>query len=375
MALPRRDRRWGKEVTVLLLVIAVILVGFALRETYAIGVPLVCAFFLAALVYPMMRWVRRRLPQKLSFLSVLLSAVVLIAAPASIFGLFWLGSRLVGHKTMEYAQRFQRFWVQATAWGVQHDLPMQDGIKQGMAKLVDLTSAVLNSVWSLLGLVGLLALIFFLVLLMLLEVPNWHDKLMTALGQRQAERWSVTAEAIAKKMRDYMWFHTVISALSALTEGLWIWAMGVDFAFLWAIVIFVLSYIPRVGSVVAFVPPILVALIQHGLLWALLVLAGLTFIDSIIAYIVEPRLGARALKVSPVVMLLSLMVWGWIWGIAGAILAVPMTVTAIIICGSIPRLRPLAMLLGQFPDERSLREEITPPPQEGPKPERPPDSH
>jgi AI-2 transport protein TqsA len=86
--------------------------------------------------------------------------------------------------------------------------------------------------------------------------------------------------------------------------------------------------------------------VQLGFGWAVVVVAGLTAIDQVIGNYLDPRLMGRTLNVSSLVVLLSVIFWGWIWGVAGALLAVPLTVTIILICAQVPALQPIAVLLG-----------------------------
>jgi AI-2 transport protein TqsA len=127
--------------------------------------------------------------------------------------------------------------------------------------------------------------------------------------------------------------------------------MGVDFAPFWAVLVFFLNYLPNVGSIIAVTLASLLAFVQFGAGWALLVAAGLTIIDQLLGNFLDPRLQGRTLNVSSLVVLLSVIFWGLIWGVVGALLAVPLTVTIMLICAQVPALEPVAVLLGGGPDD------------------------
>ena len=137
----------------------------------------------------------------------------------------------------------------------------------------------------------------------------------------------------------------------------WLLVLGVDFAFLWGVLTLLLNYVPNVGPLVAGVLPAPLALIQHGWLWALLVVAGLAVTEQVIGNYVDPKLQGKSLDISPLVVLLSVIFWGRVWGVAGAVLAVPLTATVVIACAHIPALRPVALLLSRSADERTLEAE------------------
>ena len=143
----------------------------------------------------------------------------------------------------------------------------------------------------------------------------------------------------------------LVNASIGLLVGLVVLALDVDFPFLWGLLAFLLNFIPQVGSVIATVPPVLIALLQHGTLSRpLIALACLIGLHMVIGNFIEPRLLGRSLNLSPLVVLLSLLFWGWLWGFAGVVLAVPLTVTVQIACQQSESLRPVAVLLGSGRD-------------------------
>jgi hypothetical protein len=130
-------------------------------------------------------------------------------------------------------------------------------------------------------------------------------------------------------------------------------ALGVDFPFLWGLLAFFLNFVPNIGSVMASLPPILMALIQHGPGRALLVMLGYVVINMVIGNMLEPRLMGRRLGLSTLVVFLSLLFWGWVWGPIGMLLSVPLTVVLKILLEHSEDFRWLAVLLGPGGEPRA----------------------
>jgi AI-2 transport protein TqsA len=189
-------------------------------------------------------------------------------------------------------------------------------------------------------------LVFFFSLMMLIEASAWPRKTEAALRRRDTTMVFETVSTISDKLRRYVLTRTVVSIVNGIAAGLWLWLMDVDFALFWGVAIFLLNYILNIGSIVAATPPVLLAFIQFGVGWSLLVAGGLIVIDQVLGNYFDPRLTGKALNVSSLVLLLSVILWGWIWGVAGALLAVPLTITIILFCAHLPALQPIAILLG-----------------------------
>ena len=142
---------------------------------------------------------------------------------------------------------------------------------------------------------------------------------------------------VTGRFRRYMWTRVIMSLLTGTGTTLACWAFGVRDAPLWGVVAFLLNFIPNIGSLVAVVPPSIVALSQGGGAFCITVLATLTVVQVAIGQWLEPMVQGRALRISPLVVLLSVVFWGWVWGIGGALLSVPMTVLFISLAAKSPK--------------------------------------
>jgi AI-2 transport protein TqsA len=336
-----------------------ILVAWALRQTYIVTMPIAAAFFIMVLVRPVQCRINDRLPRSLRWIGTSAAMAVILLVAALFGGLIWLCVRIAAPRAGEYAAAVQQLWRRAIDWSRSHGLPFSDQMLSSEGardRLLEWVTAGFTSVWSI-G--AILILIFFLVLLMLLEAGRWRRKIERALSEERRAQVSHATQTIARMMRQYMFTRTVISVVSGVSEGLWLWLVGVDLAIVWGALMFALNYIPNVGSVIGVIPPTLIAIVQPdlGLGWAIFALGGLVVIEQVIGNFVDPRLQGRSLDVSPLVLLVSIVFWAWAWGIAGTLLAVPMTVAFIIACAQTEALRPVAILLSKTGDESHFNTE------------------
>jgi predicted PurR-regulated permease PerM len=143
----------------------------------------------------------------------------------------------------------------------------------------------------------------------------------------------------------------LMSLLTAAVAWLLLWLLDIDFAALWAILTFFLNFIPVVGGIVMMIPPVLMALVQADWQTTLLVAGGYLVLHILIGDILEPKVMGKSLGISALTVLIALLFWGWLFGIVGMFLAVPLTTALVIALDASPHTRPLAILLGSNPEE------------------------
>lgn len=198
---------------------------------------------------------------------------------------------------------------------------------------------------------------------LLLEQRRFSDKVRQlrppGMNAGDLERLLVD---MARKIQFYLWIKTLMGALTALVGYGILWALDVDFAPLWALIIFFLNYIPNIGSFVAVLLPVALSLVQfEALVQPLLLLAALGLVQFLIGNVLEPQVAGRSLNLSPLVIILALTFWGMLWGVAGMVLCVPITVSLAIVCSYFSALRWIAVLLSS-----DGRVEVTESGEEGP---------
>jgi AI-2 transport protein TqsA len=183
---------------------------------------------------------------------------------------------------------------------------------------------------------------------LLLAKPYFKFKIKKAFSSDQADRVSRIIESISKQIGSYLALQFLIS----LTTGILVWlalvVIGVDFAATWGILAFVLNFIPTVGSIIASLLPVLVATIQfYPSYWTpIICLVSMLIIQMVMGNVVSPKVMGDRLNLSPVAILLSLLFWGWLWGIIGALLSVPFTAAIMIVCENIEPLQPISIMMG-----------------------------
>lgn len=202
------------------------------------------------------------------------------------------------------------------------------------------------------GLLGAanLATRFFLIIVItvfvLLEAASFEKKLRLAFGEPTAKQ--IDASSAVREVQRYLVLKSIVCVGTGAFVGVMVAAFGLRSPLFWGILAFVLNYIPFVGSLVAGAPAVLLAWVQLGTVDALVLAAGYLFINFAFGNILEPRLMGRSLGMSPLVVLLSVFIWGWLLGPVGALLSVPLTQMIKIGCSHTPHWKWLAVLMGHF---------------------------
>ena len=187
------------------------------------------------------------------------------------------------------------------------------------------------------------------------EQVRFRRKLAIMLdsGANQA-RVEAVLDQIDHDIRVYIRIKTTLAVITSALAYSVMAAVGVDFAGFWAVMVFFFYYIPTVGSILAIVAPAVLTLVQFDSLTPfLIVLLVFGTIQIVTANVIEPAIMGRSLNLSPLVVIVSLMVWGSIWGVVGMFLCVPIMVVALIVLAQFETTRPVAVLLsadGEIPE-------------------------
>jgi len=230
-------------------------------------------------------------------------------------------------------------------WGL--DIP-QDSLKANFDP-----SAIFKLAVSALGNLGAVLsnsfLIILTVIFMLFEGTSLPAKLHRAFGADSRHMEHI--ERFLNTVKQYMTIKTVISLATGLMIYLWLLILGVDYPLLWALLAFLFNFVPNIGSIIAAVPTVLLALIQLGPLSALLVAGGYMAANMIMGNIIEPRFMGKGLGLSTLVVFLSLVFWGWVFGPVGMLLSVPLTMLLKIAFESSQETEWISILMGPDIDE------------------------
>jgi AI-2 transport protein TqsA len=184
---------------------------------------------------------------------------------------------------------------------------------------------------------------------LLLEQGNFNKKLSALMNNPEKEKNArLLLNKIGEDVRKYITIKMFTSTTTGILSYAFLKAVGIDFAAFWAVLIFLLNFIPTIGSIVATVFPALIALVQFDTLTPFfMVVGGVTGIQICIGNILEPRLMGNSLNLSPMIILLNLSLWGLIWGIPGMFLCVPFLVIMMIVFSHLPQTRAIAVILSR----------------------------
>lgn len=191
---------------------------------------------------------------------------------------------------------------------------------------------------------------FFIVMLfwvfMIMGKNKFEERLKVAFSSSSVDV-EKQIQAINEQLQSYLIIKTLISLATGVTFTVILTIYGIDFALIWGLLAFVLNYIPNVGSLLATLFPILIALLDYGFGFTSISIAALLLISqNIFGNIIEPKYLGKTLDLSPVFILISLIFWGWVWGIVGMFLAVPIAALLKIFCNNIEPLKPIAIIIG-----------------------------
>ncbi|MGD8908125.1 MAG: AI-2E family transporter [Chromatiales bacterium] len=187
-------------------------------------------------------------------------------------------------------------------------------------------------------------LILITVIFMLMEASAFQSKLHAIADDPEASVERI--DAITSSIKRYMTIKTSTSLLTGVLISLWLWILGVDYPVLWGVVAFLFNYVPNIGSIIAAVPAVLLALVQADPQTALWTVVGYLLVNNLVGNMIEPRFMGSGLGLSPLVVFISLVFWGWVLGPVGMFLSVPLTITLKIFLDSYRSTQRIGHLLG-----------------------------
>jgi len=326
-----------------------------MRAAEQLLVPFLLATFIAVICAPSMNWMRHRgIPTGLAMLAILGVVVVFC------FGLVVLvGSSIneFSESVPEYQARLQGLLGQLLGLADKLGIKVSSDVileyfDPGVA--MQIVSNVLKQFG---GVMTNAFLILLTVAFMLGEAAVFSDKLTAVMDDPENSRSHI--DHFRNTVNQYMALKTWVSLLTGGVIALWLWILGVDFPLLWGTLAFLLNYVPNLGSILAAIPPVLLALVQLGVGPAVATGAGFIAVNMIVGNVIEPRFMGRGLDLSTLVVFFSLVFWGWVLGPVGMLLSVPLTMTVKIALESHEDSRWLGVLLGSSAPEPDTPSAIT----------------
>lgn len=358
----------------LLLCGAVVLMVAGLKAAQSFFLPVFLAFFVATVSFPITAWLRsRRVPRSIAVLLTVLVDFAFIA------GIIVLGVTLVGDLQQKWNEKYaaevsqqiragsESLAATLEKWEVKDAKEkIQLAVENNLANLQNIR---FERVWDLgtgllgrvVGFFGTTMVVLILTVFMLSEARMFGRRLeAVSLARGPNIRRLLSA---TRDIQRFLAIKTVVSLVTGLLAGLLCWAAGLDFYVLWGILAFALNFIPVVGSIVAGVPPTVLALFVAGWPNAVLVAGGYLLINNFLGNFIEPMLVGRRFGISTLVVVLAVMFWGWVWGPLGMLLAVPLTMLIKVMLDSSEEFRWIAVAISAEQPQGSVEKkllEVTP---------------
>ena len=328
---------------------ATVVVFVGMRLTAPILNPILFALVLALLFSPIYAWLRRhRIPTPLALIVMLIGLTLLFLGIAGILGVSIARfSGDIASYTSKLNGQLDNIQSLTKSLGVS---------KADLHKALSpsaLTSAIGTILSGVADFLSNLFLILIIVLFLLAEGPAMMNRLRasTTTDHPQVERLTVFGRSVIRQLG----LRAIVNLATATGVVLLLFVLRVDFPLMWGTLAFFLSFIPWIGLPLAVAPAVILALAEHGLTSALLVIAGVTVINILAENALSPMLMGRGLSISPTVLFLGFIFWAWLLGGPGAFLAAPLTIFLILMLGTFPETQWLANVMGMGgPDPEAL---------------------
>jgi predicted PurR-regulated permease PerM len=315
-----------------------------LKAAASVVLPFLIAIFLAMISLPLLNWLQaKRIPRPLAVGVTIFLALAALSAVAIVLG---SSIRRFTDQVPKYKARLAVIFADLIDYLGEQGFELSDPLAADLidpGRAFDLITGTLRGTAAVLSnlLLVLLAVIF-----ILFEAAGFPDKLRAAFGHRESsERFN----NIRYEVQQYLGIKTLISMTTGGIVAAAMALIGVDFPLLWGLLAFMLNYIPAFGSILAAIPPVLLAIVQFGFGRALVVALVFLAINITFGNFLEPYLLGRRFGLSMLVVFTSLLFWGWVWGPVGMLLSVPLTMIVKIMLENTEDLRWVAVLLGAGP--------------------------
>jgi AI-2 transport protein TqsA len=327
--------------TSVLFVTGIVVIVAGMRAAASFLSPLLLAIFLAVLLYPAYQWLLDRgIP---TWLAVSLMVVGVMLVGLGLLALIWLSLAQLRDNLFFYTTQLTAQRIRLEGWLASLGIETPSQLSQELLNrqmLLTTTARVITNLGSILvtGFFVLVATVF-----LLLQATHLSARLSRELGpdnQLQLQMVQVT-----QRIARFFAIRVRVNLLVAIGITAWLLILGVDLAILWGILAFFLSFVMYVGLATAAVPPVLLALAESGIWWAVLVVLGVMVINVGVENILAPAMMGQGLNLAPVVVLSSIVFWAWVLGPLGFILAIPLTVIVVMILASNPGTHWITVLL------------------------------
>ncbi|MDG4811504.1 AI-2E family transporter [Hydrogenovibrio sp. 3SP14C1] len=321
---------------------SVIIILTALKIAESIVVPILLAIFISILSVPFIRLMERHSVP--SWLAIMLMLSIWVALLMLFFLMLSNSVEVFSNNLPDYANGVNDLLVELSPlfkyWSFpffeptlkEHFSP--ESIIQFMAEALAGIGVFLMNTF----------LVLFITIFLLMEESTLTRKFHAAWPNSEYKLHAISE--YFKQVNKYILIKTVVSFMTGVLVTLLLMFLDIDFPYLWGVLAMLMNYIPNIGSLVSAVPPVFLALINVGLFDAFMVMSGFIVINVVLGNLIEPRLMGFKFGLSPLVVFLSIMIWGWMFGPVGMILSIPLTMVVQIALFQKEDTRAIAVLLG-----------------------------
>ena len=329
---------------------AFVIVIAGMREAKSILVPFIFALFISIILYSPFFWLNRRgIPKALALLMIVIGILALGSLMGTLIGTsinqfsqdLPIYEKMLENKTASFVSWISELGIHAP----------RDQLLQSISLKTPL-NLIGNIVGAFSSLLSKTFLILIIVLFILLESADFPGKLRSISNDPDSAQSNFTQ--INDNIKRYVGIKTLLSLATGIAVTLWLIILGIPYPFLWGMLAFLLNYIPNIGSILAAVPAILIALILKGFGFAALTAAGYLVANFIFGTFLEPKYMGKGLGLSTLVVFISLVFWAWVLGPVGMLLSVPLTMVVKIGLESYDDTRWIAVLLGSSDKEKKV---------------------
>jgi AI-2 transport protein TqsA len=329
---------------------AFIIIVAGMKASIVIVVPFLLAVFLSIICAPPLFWMQKKGISSIVAILILMSGVVCI----QILLITLVSSSIVdfSQNIPFYQERLRLVTIESLEFLSKFGVVLEaDKIAQvfNPSRILKLVANTLN------GLGGMLTNTFFIFLtfiFILLEAAGFPHKLRAIFNDKNSDFGKYTQ--ITTGVNRYLGIKTLTSLATGIIIYTWLAVQGVDFPVMWGVFAFLLNYIPNIGSIIAAVPAVLLALIQLGPLAAGIAALGFLLVNILVGSVIEPKVMGQGIGLSVLVVFLSLAFWGWVLGPVGMLLSVPLTMAVKIALSGNESTKWLSILLGSNKEASQL---------------------
>lgn len=345
----------NKYVTAIATVFLIGFLFYVLHALQSILLPFFIAVILSFVFEPLLAWLKKKkLPTTLAIFIILL-LIIIITNIASVF--IYTSVNSFSNEFPRYEEKFRNMSVSVAE---QLKVPPEDLNKfkenlkfTNLLQQGSITAALTSVFTGFLGVFGDFVLILFYIIFILSELGSIKQRIEKAFSSQRARSISNLITEIFTDVRKYISRKTLINLAQGFIFGFILWLFHVDFYFIWGFLCFFSHYIPNIGSLISTILPGITAILQFdNIITPVIIIVLLIVVQNIIGNVVEPKYLGDQLDLSPLLLLVSLIFWGYVWGIVGMILSVPIMIMIKIILSKFENTRPVAILMsyGQISD-------------------------